>query len=285
MTPKELLAETIAAQRAAADPQSSSFVSANAGSGKTRVLVDRVTRLLLARTPPAKILCITFTKAAAEEMSERLFARLGQWAFADDRDLIEGTDDFDGLLDVEGTAARNRTPEDLAVARRLFAQALETPGGLKIQTIHAFCESVLRRFSVEAGVPTGFSVLDDGDGAGLLLRAIEAEAASGRRDADFALLLAHFNETQLTDLLREAASNRPEGDEEEISARLSAIIGTTPDETPAFVLDAVSSEIDADALSRAADVLAEGTKTDVKRSAALKAAAEKWRASPRPSRL
>ena len=131
-------AATIASQRAAADPTASAWVAANAGAGKTRVLTDRVTRLLLAGAEPARILCITYTKAAAAEMSQRLFKRLGEWSLMEDADLIRQ------LQEVEGEGAAY-APEDLAAARRLFARALETPGGLKIQTIHAFCESLLGR--------------------------------------------------------------------------------------------------------------------------------------------
>ena len=64
----------------AADPRKSTWLSANAGSGKTRVLTDRVARLLLQDVPPERILCLTYTKAAASEMQNRLFKRLGEWA-------------------------------------------------------------------------------------------------------------------------------------------------------------------------------------------------------------
>jgi ATP-dependent helicase/nuclease subunit A len=76
-----------ATQARASDPASSSFVSANAGSGKTHVLVQRVIRLLLAGVPPEKILCITFTKAAAANMAERVFSTLGHWVTLDDDKL------------------------------------------------------------------------------------------------------------------------------------------------------------------------------------------------------
>jgi ATP-dependent helicase/nuclease subunit A len=138
-------------QRAASDPAVSAWVSANAGSGKTHVLVNRVVRLLLAGSAPDRILCLTFTKAAASEMANRLFARLGQWAMMDDEGLARA------IADIEG--ARPAT-EALARARRLFARALETPGGLKIQTIHAFCEGLLQRFPLEAGIAPGFDIVD-----------------------------------------------------------------------------------------------------------------------------
>lgn len=150
------------AQRAAADPASSVFVTANAGSGKTKVLIDRVARLLLAGADPAACLCITYTKAAAAEMQRRLFERLGGWCIADAKSLRES-------LAALGEAAQG--PEALAKARRLFARALETPGGLRIQTIHAFCERLIARFPLEAGVAPGFQVADEAQQARLIAEA------------------------------------------------------------------------------------------------------------------
>ncbi|MCX8499806.1 MAG: UvrD-helicase domain-containing protein, partial [Caulobacteraceae bacterium] len=112
-------------QLQANDPSVSAFVTANAGSGKTSTLVGRVARLLLRGARPETILCLTFTKAAAAEMQRRLFQTLGSWAVMADEALAEAL------------AGLGEAPEDLSKARRLFAQALETPGGLKIQTIHA----------------------------------------------------------------------------------------------------------------------------------------------------
>lgn len=151
-------------QLAAANPANSVFVTANAGSGKTKVLVDRIARLLLEGSKPSAFLCITYTKAAAAEMQRRLFERLGGWCVADDATLA---------AELEKLGAR---PSELGRARALFAQALETPGGLKIQTIHAFCERLLARFPLEAGVPPGFDVADEPRAAALLGQA-RAEAA------------------------------------------------------------------------------------------------------------
>ncbi len=142
-------------QRQAADPLLSAAVSANAGSGKTKTLVDRVARLLLRGARPESILCVTYTKAAASEMQRRLFAQLGGWAVAPDDALVTALAKLEGQPDSRYDALM------LSRARRLFAQALETPGGLKIQTIHAFCEKLLRQFPLEAGVTPGFTVLDD----------------------------------------------------------------------------------------------------------------------------
>jgi len=149
----------------ATDPKVSAWVSANAGAGKTYLLTDRVTRLLLSGANPARILCLTYTKAAAAEMSSRLFARLGEWSLFSDDELKKH---------LNAIGAEERDAQSLRGARRLFAQALETPGGLKIQTIHSFCQHVLSRFPVEAGVPPRFSVLDERSAAELMAMARNA---------------------------------------------------------------------------------------------------------------
>jgi ATP-dependent helicase/nuclease subunit A len=121
--------ETQEAQSRASDPENSAWVSANAGSGKTFVLARRVIRLLLAGTEPSKILCLTFTKAAAAEMSNRVFRQLSGWTELSDDALRQELTSLDG---------KRPTDPQLQRARRLFARALETPGGLKIQTISRF---------------------------------------------------------------------------------------------------------------------------------------------------
>ncbi len=169
-------------QSIAADPGTSAFVTANAGSGKTSTLVNRVARLLIRRVDPQAILCVTYTKAAAAEMQRRLFDKLGDWAVADDADLRRALDEL------------GEAPDDLSDARTLFAKALETPGGLKIQTLHAFCEALLRRFPLEAGVAPGFSVLDDAEAAEVSARARAslAEITLARPDHPLAAAYDHF---------------------------------------------------------------------------------------------
>lgn len=157
-------------QRIAADPAISAFVTANAGSGKTKTLIDRVARLLLAKVAPEAILCVTYTKAAAAEMQRRLFERLGKWSVTSDADLRAE------LMKLVGEDEATYDAKRLSEARALFAQALETPGGLKIQTIHAFCEKLLRRFPLEAGVSPGFTVMDDQAGAAIARAARRATA-------------------------------------------------------------------------------------------------------------
>jgi ATP-dependent helicase/nuclease subunit A len=183
--------------RRATDPACSAWVSANAGSGKTHLLTDRVTRLLLAGAKPERILCLTYTKAAASEMASRLFDRLGGWALLPDDALARA------LAKIGETDVRR---EQLAKARRLFAQALETPGGLKIQTIHSFCQHVLTRFPVEAGVSPRFSVLDERSAAELMEMArtevLElAEQGDARLAAAVALLATRAADGRFAEIL------------------------------------------------------------------------------------
>ncbi|MCX5567706.1 double-strand break repair helicase AddA [Kaistia nematophila] len=173
-------AKTKDTQARATDPEASAWVSANAGSGKTYVLARRVIRLLLNGADPASILCLTFTKAAAAEMSSRVFEILAGWTTMADAELSAILADYQGVPAL---------PAHLVSARRLFARALETPGGLKIQTIHAFCERLLHQFPFEANVAGSFEVLDD-RGASILIAdaqrrviaraSLEADTAQGR---------------------------------------------------------------------------------------------------------
>jgi ATP-dependent helicase/nuclease subunit A len=194
-----------ATQARASDPASSAFVSANAGSGKTHVLVQRVIRLLLDGVPPEKILCITFTKAAAANMAERVFTRLGHWVTLGDTAL-------DAAIRDAGIArpdARLRMR-----ARELFACALETPGGLKVQTIHALCTRLLQQFPFEANVPARFAVLDERDQAEMMERANLKVLLDASRDpqspAGRALDLAMASAADVTfkDVVREACLSR-----------------------------------------------------------------------------
>ena len=172
----------------AAHPALSVFVTANAGSGKTTTLVSRVARLLLQDVAPGEILCVTYTKAAAAEMQARLFETLGRWAVMDDPDLSKS------LADLDGGDPGGLTGADLSAARRMFAHALETPGGLKIQTIHAFCEKLLRRFPIEARVSPSFTVLENEAALALSREARDdlAHAAVADPDGPVAQAYSHF---------------------------------------------------------------------------------------------
>ena len=151
-TPRTIQPDVSRVQIDAADPDVSAFVSANAGSGKTHVLAQRVINLLLRGVDPAKILCITFTKAAAANMANRVFGTLADWTALDDDALSKK---------IEQSTGRPASAAQRIQARRLFASALETPGGLKVQTIHAFCTRLLHQFPFEANVAARFTVLDE----------------------------------------------------------------------------------------------------------------------------
>ncbi|PWE52441.1 double-strand break repair helicase AddA [Metarhizobium album] len=232
---------TTVQQAVASDPARSAWVSANAGSGKTHVLTQRVIRLLLAGSRPSSILCLTYTKAAASEMSNRVFQRLSEWAILPDEELRKRIETIEG------------EPADvfkLAEARRLFAKALETPGGLKIQTIHAFCEALLHQFPLEANVAGHFSVLDDRAAATLLSDARRSLLTATSTEGDarlaeaFAQVLELADESGLETLLGDIVANRNAirhfinaaaeiGSVEDV---LRARLGIAPGETEAAVI-------------------------------------------------
>jgi ATP-dependent helicase/nuclease subunit A len=261
------LEQTIASQRRAAEPQSSIWVSANAGSGKTRVLIDRVVRLLMGGTPPGRILCLTFTKAAAAEMSERLFEKLSKWTVLPEEELAKDLNKITGSpIDIES----------LPSARRLFAKALETPGGLKIQTIHAFCEHILGRFPVEAGITPHFEVLDD-QTAGDFLREAQAELLEEIAAADDeALDDAWRNIIPLADQFSfERLINEIRGARLKIRTFLQQTkslddavvaikhgLGAPVDQAEEDLVRLFESALDSAKLRRASDALGQGTKTD-----------------------
>ncbi|MBV1866428.1 MAG: double-strand break repair helicase AddA [Marinosulfonomonas sp.] len=180
----------------AADPAASTWLSANAGSGKTRVLTNRVARLLLARVSPQNILCLTYTKAAAGEMQNRLFKTLGAWSMLSDEKLITSLAEL-GVTE----------PGDLANARTLFARAIETPGGLRIQTIHSFCAGLLRRFPLEAGVSPGFSDIEE-RAAKLLQMEIIEEIADGPQVGILTAVAQHYTGEDFAKLAGQIVSNR-----------------------------------------------------------------------------
>ncbi len=194
-----------ATQARASDPAASTFVSANAGSGKTHVLVQRVIRLMLSGVPPEKILCITFTKAAAANMAERVFTTLGHW-------VTLGDDELNDAIREAGIA--RPTPGLRKAARKLFASALETPGGLKVQTIHALCTRLLQQFPFEANVPARFAVLDDRDQNEMMERANLAVLLEASRDPDSVMgralstAMASAADVTFKDVVREACLSR-----------------------------------------------------------------------------
>jgi ATP-dependent helicase/nuclease subunit A len=240
----------------AADPTKSTWLSANAGSGKTRVLTDRVARLLLSGVLPEQILCLTYTKAAASEMQNRLFARLGAWAMLDDAQLAH-------------TLQQLGAPEtaSLAQARRLFAGAIEAPGGLRIQTIHSFCAALLRRFPLEAGVSPQFTEIEDR--AAERLRSDILDAMARDHDGQHLAAVARY----MTDLTFEKLAKHvawARGNFRLIpKADLCKAYGLTETQTLSDLVSEVFAPGTMPALFALADIMAEGTKTDVKQSTQL----------------
>ena len=177
-------------QLAASDPAISSFVAASAGSGKTKLLTDRLLRLMLAGAAPEKILCLTYTKAAAAEMRIRLNKRLGEWVAMPRAELNEKL----RALDI------TPTEETLSRARKLFADVLDLPGGMRIETIHAFCQSLLRRFPLEARLSPHFAVADDKAAGQRLREARERVLAHPTARGAVATLAAEIDEQRFSDL-------------------------------------------------------------------------------------
>jgi len=268
-TPDAIPSDLRRKQREASDPDVSAWVAANAGAGKTYVLAQRVINLLLKGVEPEKILCITFTKAAAANMAKQVFDRLAAWTTLDD-----------GALDRAIRAQSDMAPDSRrrALARRLFARALETPGGLKVQTIHAFCTQLLHRFPFEANVAARFSVLDEAEQSQLLERLTLDVLLDGARHPDGAL--ARALNTAMTaaadqtfrDVVREAIGKRDvindwvmkaEGVNAAV-ADLAKTLGVAPSDT----IDAIEGEFFAGTIIPPSDwpaiakILARGGSTD-----------------------
>ncbi|MGE0724394.1 MAG: double-strand break repair helicase AddA [Alphaproteobacteria bacterium] len=253
-----------AAQRDAADPSVSAWVGASAGTGKTTVLTQRLLRLLLSGTAPERILCLTFTKAAAAEMANRLNGELAAWAVVPEAELVAR---IERLEDALPDAARRDA------ARRLFARVLDTPGGMRIQTIHAFCQSLLARFPIEAGIAAHFAVADEAmstelidealrqtlavAGAdGPLAQAVATVARHAREEAFVALLQGVLAERGRLDRLRQSA-----GGTDGLIARAHRALGLGEGEDPEAVLEAACRDamFDAVALRAAARALGGGS--------------------------
>lgn len=264
--------QTRRAQSAAADPRASVWVSANAGTGKTHVLTMRVLRLMLMGTPLSRILCLTYTKAAAAEMAKRALAELARWVMLSPEALAET------LRKLTGEAP---DPEIMRRARLLFAEAADAPGGLKIQTIHAFCERILRRFPLEAGVSSGFSVLDTATAAALQRQAIDGvlRDAVRSRDTPLGAAVAHVARLAMDagfdDLLGAALAERrwldamvrlgPDEDGApwtHIDALHRGLLEVSPDATRAGLQADMAAVLDNETLAQLRDSLRSSGKND-----------------------
>jgi ATP-dependent helicase/nuclease subunit A len=266
-------------QHIASDPSISAWVSASAGTGKTKVLTDRVLRLLLAGAEPQGILCITYTKAASAEMESRISAELAAWVTAEEKALKQA------LLTLTGREPDARL---LRRARRLFARVLDAPQRMRIQTIHSFCQSILGRFPLEAGVPPHFTPIDEATARELLAEARSQLFASAGRQASSALgtavaaLASTINDQALYDLIAEIVRQRRAFSEWFASApqagAIHAAVGLAQDANEERLLEKHLryAPQEAQGLRRACEALAQGTgKSDRQTQDALRAWLEK----------
>lgn len=279
---EDIQRDTNVNQSAASHPQNSAWVNANAGTGKTHVLTLRVLRLLLANVRPERILCLTFTKAAAAEMSKRVFDRLAGWVTMDEAKLR------DDLTKVTGEAVSEAL---IAHARTLFAHAIETPGGLKVQTIHAFAERLLQRFPLEAGVPPDFKILDDAAANDLKAEAIEATLTLATNNPGSTLgralevVIRYAADSQFDQLISKAVEERkwleatahvnPRDVVEELSAMdvfLRQQLGVRTAIAAADLYRECAGVLSENDLRELYELLATGGKTDTGHSAKLAAA-------------
>lgn len=252
--------EATARQIEAARPGASTWLSANAGSGKTRVLTDRVARLLLNGAAPQNILCLTYTKAAASEMQNRLFKRLGEWAMTPDGPLRAQLRDLGVEDGIDGAR--------LALARTLFARAIETPGGLKIQTIHSFCASLLRRFPLEARVSPQFQEMDE-RAQRLLTDEIVEELADTTAPDVIAELARHYTGEDFSKLTDEVCRQRDRLLPGPSTAEVRAGFDLPEGLDAQGVLDRVFLGSEAALLARIIPLMEAGKVTDQKAAAAL----------------
>jgi len=263
--------EASARQRPAANPAASVWVGASAGTGKTKVLTDRVLSLMLHGSAPARILCLTFTKAAAAEMSNRLANRLARWTAIGDDALNQELSELPGRAPDEAMRTR---------ARRLFARVLDAPGGMKIQTIHAFCQSLLGRFPLEAGIAPHFQVLDERSAAEMLRAAREEILIDPEFAGDIAEVAVHVQEQSFTELLDELARERGRvarlcaraGGIDAAEAAVYRLLNLGPEDTPRSVLESAcqTTAFDPAGLQRAVQaMLGEGGKKDREHGAAI----------------
>ncbi|WP_072396528.1 double-strand break repair helicase AddA [Hyphomicrobium sp. CS1GBMeth3] len=262
------LARTTGLQAEAADPAASVWVSANAGTGKTHVLTMRVLRLLLAGTPPERILCLTYTKAAAAEMSKRVFESLSKWVMLPEDELEAALLKFLG---------REPQSSEMALARTLFTRATETPGGLSVQTIHAFAERLLQRFPLEAGVTPGFAILDEETARKLMREATDQVIGTAARERTSPLgraletAIAYAADDRFDEILADALGHRDWLDEahrlagglDEAGVLYRRHFGVRKDVTRAAIEAEAATVLSAADVAHIRNVLIGGTKTDV----------------------
>lgn len=267
----------------ATDPMASAWVSASAGTGKTHVLANRVLRLMLSGTPPHRILCLTYTRAAAAQMANRINQTLGRWAVGESAELV---------VELSALTGEETSEEVLVRARRLFAQVLDVPGGLKIQTLHSFCQSLLGRFPLEARLPPHFELMDErssaellGDATKTVLSRAQANVTPGLSGA-LADVSGRVMAKEFQELTHSLAVNR--GRFSRLLAAYDSVDGVAKnlrrlfdladeDSEQSIVFDACADEaFDVEELRKVIAALLDGSEKDVERSGLI----GNWLADP-----
>jgi len=263
-------------QRRAADPRISAWVEASAGTGKTKVLSDRVLRLLLEGVDPIRILCLTYTNAAAVEMKTRISKRLSAWSVQSEEKLIKSIRDLLG----EKFTDDEKIKEYADKARTLFAALLDTPGGIKIQTIHSFCEEILKRFPLEAGVSPYFEILDDRESLEILNKIqdevlSESHSSTSPENVAVQYLAAHLSEKGFADVMKDITENRAKiGDNlkngiADMLKKLQKKLGVKDDDSEEAVKIKIMQEINKEELKQNIESLKFGGEKNNKKSVAL----------------
>ena len=272
-----LIKRAIEVQRGASDPASSVWVSASAGTGKTKVLTDRVLSLLVTGNDPQKIICLTFTRAAAAEMEDRIIKRLGTWSTLEEKYL---------RLELSNLLGKGPRKDQVLRARQLFSIVLESPGGMNIETIHAFCQSLLRRFPLEADIPPHFNLMDERDANELLVQAREEVLSLANKGTNLTLSNAlsvisrHTHEASIPKLLSSLTSARGRlqrlihrhGDLTRTLLCVRRLLKVGEKETPGSIISSFKNSQNnyASSLKNAVDKLSSGSNSDIERSLKIK---------------
>jgi ATP-dependent helicase/nuclease subunit A len=267
-----------APQAQATSPHLTAWVGASAGTGKTHVLTARVLRLMLTGTAPENIICLTFTKAAAAEMTNRIFEELGRWALMPDAELA---------AEINRRTEEVADTEMLTLARQLFAKVLDLSPGLQIMTFHSFCQSLLGRFPLEAGMAPGFEGLDETEARELMASAKDDMLAATRRAhsadlrralSDVAALVTENTFDEVIDRLAYEAptilrAEQKYGGIEGITSALFRVFGLTPGDTVERLVKAAveDTNFDVAGVGRLAAGLHAGTESEAKKGTVISA--------------
>lgn len=270
---KERIALASAQQRMASNPSDSVWVEASAGTGKTKVLSDRVLRLLLDGVLPSRILCLTYTKAAAVEMNNRIAEKLSKWAVVKNDELAKEL----GVLLGCSVAENDKL---ILKARRLFALLLDTPGGVKIQTIHSFCQEVLKRFPLEAKISPYFEVMDERsskDALDNIKKAILNDSVNKEISEALAFLTSSSNEFMFPKIMESITAQRNMIEDclqkysstEKLIEKIAENLSVAPDLKIEKIKEQFWNCLDKNKLSIVIKALDSGTDTSAKKAIAL----------------